>query len=93
MADQLKPPRLFDENFQGTHKPTHYDFVVPVTVNGFQNLSTYTWADPKHDVHGYLLLCAISLRVLTHLHALGVEVVSQLSPQVFRYHSRQAQRR
>ncbi|KAF9508466.1 hypothetical protein BS47DRAFT_1350318 [Hydnum rufescens UP504] len=55
-------------------------------------ISAHTRADSKHDVHGHLLLCAISLQVWTHLQALGVEVVSQPSPQVFPYHSHQAQR-
>ncbi|KAF9520089.1 hypothetical protein BS47DRAFT_1336402 [Hydnum rufescens UP504] len=26
------------------------NFVVPVTLNGYQNLRTYIRADPKHDV-------------------------------------------
>ncbi|KAF9504346.1 hypothetical protein BS47DRAFT_1355297 [Hydnum rufescens UP504] len=56
-------------------------------------LNTYTRADPKHGVRAHLLLCAISLQLWTHLHALGVELVSQPSPQVFPYHSHQAQRR
>ncbi|KAF9506156.1 hypothetical protein BS47DRAFT_1353229 [Hydnum rufescens UP504] len=93
MADQLKPPRLFDENLQGIHKPTSLQSCrlghrerLPES-----KLSAYTRADPKHDVRAHLLLYAISLQVWTHLHALGVEVVSQPSPQVLPYHSHQGQ--
>ncbi|KAF9506139.1 hypothetical protein BS47DRAFT_1353141, partial [Hydnum rufescens UP504] len=71
MADQLKPPRLFDENLQGIHKPTclqscrlGHSERLPES-----KLSTYTRTDPKHDVRAHLLLCAISLQVWSHLHA------------------------
>ncbi|KAF9506147.1 hypothetical protein BS47DRAFT_1353186 [Hydnum rufescens UP504] len=85
-------PASSTKTFKGLISPHPSDFFL-VTVNGSRNLSTYTRADPKHDVRAHLLLCAMLLQVWTHLHALGVEVVSQPSPQVFPYHSHQAQRR
>ncbi|KAF9517383.1 hypothetical protein BS47DRAFT_1339679 [Hydnum rufescens UP504] len=78
-------PASSTKTFKGLISPHPSDF--------FLNLSTYTRADPKHDVRAHLLLCAMSLQVWTHLHPLGVELVPQQSPQVFPYHSHPAQRR
>ncbi|KAF9520087.1 hypothetical protein BS47DRAFT_924452 [Hydnum rufescens UP504] len=55
MADQLKPPRLFDQNFQGTHKPTPLQFCGPV-ISHSHHLKSSGILLTKHndDEHGSL---------------------------------------
>ncbi|KAF9504352.1 hypothetical protein BS47DRAFT_688357 [Hydnum rufescens UP504] len=60
MADQVKHLLASStKTFNELITPHPCNFVVPVTVNGSQNLGTYTQTDPEHRVHGHSLLCAV----------------------------------